>query len=1048
MANDLIVRVDATTANFDRAMSTSAKAALRFEAATAKAAEAAATLDKALAESGVGSDRAIAAQSALTASTKRLDAAMEQSALADKRATEIQVADAAKRSAAAEAAAVKQAAALKKVGTVYGAVGAAAALVLVAGAKAAADFDAKVALVGTLSHASAGDVAKLAAATKDYANIGYSASQAADAEAELVKAGISVQGILGGGLKASLTAAAAGQMDVASATNIMVQAMTQFQLKGKDLPHVADLLSAGADKALGSMQDLGDALSYAGLAAHQLGVPIQDAVGTLAEFANAGLIGQKGGTAFQQMLLKLEDPSAKAAAELKTLGINIYNAQGRFVGMTSLAGQLHDKLQGVDEATRNAALATIFGQRAIRGAMVLYQGGAQATQQWINKINDTGFAMHQATGKLNSAQGDWAKFKATLDNTAIDMGQSLQPAIRSTLQTLTGFLHVFDDIPGPIKSIAVEFGILVAGLGLGMYAFTRVTAAIRNMRAELALLRGQEITTAETGALTNDGLGKTTTTGGLLGGPLSKGRLGIQAGGLLGATALQYAAGKAGGGTTPLGSTLNVGSGALAGAAIGSIFPGPGTAIGAGLGAVVGGIQSVAQSSAAAAAAQKSLDDAATAVAGSLNKETGAATGTTRSLLQHTFQQQGAINQANQLGISTHTLTQYVMGNKGAFDQVNSAIAATSLTGQQWRDQSLSGQVDAAKGLGTTLDALRTKYLAQQDAIKRAGESQVVAGQSVQRMGSAVDEEGHNFQASVGPILTAKQAMDKYGDATVAALNATLQLDNKALGRHGDWLNLNQSILSVEQALKKVKDRTLDVHSSNLKTRQDALNNTQLLQSEAGSILQVAAGFKKGSDQQIAFLTSHRNSMLQQVEDFGLSRKAAEKYVDSILNIPTDWKTKADFDSRDAEAALKRMIGLEETARQKAAEINQAFRGIGSGGHVVVDMPGLPHHAAGTMDAPGGWSIVGERGPELRYVEPHTKIYPTQRTAAMLAGGAVMGSRSGTTLAGAVARLSHEVRLLASRGQGTTYTGEIHLDHAPNLDRALTRATNAAWGVG
>jgi TP901 family phage tail tape measure protein len=72
---------------------------------------------------------------------------------------------------------------------------------------------------------------------------------------------------MGGGLKGALSLAAAGQIDVAEAAGIASTAMTQFSLAGKDLPHVADLLAAGAGKAMGSVDDLGQALNQAGLVA-------------------------------------------------------------------------------------------------------------------------------------------------------------------------------------------------------------------------------------------------------------------------------------------------------------------------------------------------------------------------------------------------------------------------------------------------------------------------------------------------------------------------------------------------------------------------------------------------------------------------------------------------------------------------------------------------------------------------------------------------------------------------------------------------------------
>jgi TP901 family phage tail tape measure protein len=155
--------------------------------------------------------------------------------------------------------------------------------------KKAADFNAEMATVYTLSHATTRQQEQLAKAAKTVGiGIGVGATDAAKAEEELIKAGVSLKDIMGGGLKGALDLASAGQTDVASATEVAASAMTQFKLKGKDVPHIADLLAAGADKALGSVTDLGYGLSQVGTQAHQMGFSIEDTVGTLAEFAQSG----------------------------------------------------------------------------------------------------------------------------------------------------------------------------------------------------------------------------------------------------------------------------------------------------------------------------------------------------------------------------------------------------------------------------------------------------------------------------------------------------------------------------------------------------------------------------------------------------------------------------------------------------------------------------------------------------------------------------------------------------------------------------------------
>jgi TP901 family phage tail tape measure protein len=327
---------------------------------------------------------------------------------------------------------------------------------LVLATKAMADFDAKMSLVQTLSHATAADMRDLRdAAMHTGQGIGYTASQVADAEAELVKAGVGVKDILGGALHGALTLAAAGQTDVASATETAAIAMTQFKLSGADVPHIADLLAAGADKALGSVADLSEGLQSGGLSAAQMGLSVDDTIATLAEFAQGGLLAEKGGTVLRQMFIKLSAPSKQAGDELKTLGINVFDANGQFVGMSKLAGQLHDKLTPLTQAERNHALAVIFGARAIQGANILVKDGATGWDKWSKAVNDAGFAQQQASGKLNNLHGDISKLVAALDNDLINAGSHANGSLRALTQGTTGLLHGFADLPGPVQTAAV-----------------------------------------------------------------------------------------------------------------------------------------------------------------------------------------------------------------------------------------------------------------------------------------------------------------------------------------------------------------------------------------------------------------------------------------------------------------------------------------------------------------------------------------------------------------------------------------------------------------
>lgn len=338
--------------------------------------------------------------------------------------------------------------------------------------KAAAGFDAKMALVRTLARATPPEMEQLRDAALHVGQAyGYSANQVADAEAELVKAGISVKDILGGALRGALTLAAAGQEDVASATETAAFAMTQFGLTARDVPHIADLLAAGADKALGSVADLSQALKYGGLAASQAGFSIDDTIGVLAELAQSAQIGTRAGQGFQMMLRNLQHPSQAAAGLMDKYGISIFNASGQMLGITEIAGQLHDKLGPLNDEQQKAALATLFNANAVRAATVLMRGGADAAQEWINKVNDSGFAALQAAGKMDSLTGDATKLKSALQEAFIGTGEDAQGPLRTLTQDVTSVVQAWNNLPQPVKTgaealVGVSGAVLLVGGGL------------------------------------------------------------------------------------------------------------------------------------------------------------------------------------------------------------------------------------------------------------------------------------------------------------------------------------------------------------------------------------------------------------------------------------------------------------------------------------------------------------------------------------------------------------------------------------------------------
>lgn len=369
-----------------------------------------------------------------------------------------------------------------------------------------ADFDQAMSNVAATGEDARGSMDALRQAALDAgATTTFSATEAANAVEELAKAGLSAKDILSGGLNGALALAASDNLKLADAAAYTATAMNQFKLEGKDATHVADLLAAGAGKAMGGVDDMGQALKQAGLVASQSGLSIEETTGTLAAFAQQGLLGSDAGTSFKTMLQALSNPSSTAKAAMKDLEISMYDANGEFIGMEALAGQLQAKLGGLTVEARQSALATIFGSDAVRAAAVVYDEGAAGIAKWTDAVDDQGYAAETAAIKMDNLKGDIEGFSGAMDTVFIQMGEGANGPLRAIIQAATTLAQKFGELPAPVQQALLLIG---GGAGvalLGAAGMMKLAAATRD---GVGAMRDMGLITQATG----DRIQRTTTT--------------------------------------------------------------------------------------------------------------------------------------------------------------------------------------------------------------------------------------------------------------------------------------------------------------------------------------------------------------------------------------------------------------------------------------------------------------------------------------------------------------------------------------------------------
>lgn len=350
--------------------------------------------------------------------------------------------------------------------------------------------------MSAVSGATAEQLTKVSARAKELGNDidlpGTSAADAAAAMSELAKGGFTVEQSMSAA-KGTLQLAAAAQIDAASAATIQSQALQSFGLNADYAATASDVLANAANASSAEITDVASGLQQSGAVANQFGLTLEDTAAALGLLANSGIQGSDAGTLLKSALLALTDQSNPAQGAIEKLGLTVYDAQGQFVGLSELFGQLDEAAANMSPEMYQAATATLFGSDAMRLAGVAAEQGQAGYDAMVEAVNREGAAAEVAAAKTqglpgamgavqNATEGLMLGLYDLIDGPLESLGRdaaekisAITPAITSGLTdaaTAAGdFLGpivdfvgdavgAFRELPGPIQAVGVALAAL------------------------------------------------------------------------------------------------------------------------------------------------------------------------------------------------------------------------------------------------------------------------------------------------------------------------------------------------------------------------------------------------------------------------------------------------------------------------------------------------------------------------------------------------------------------------------------------------------------
>ena len=293
----------------------------------------------------------------------------------------------------------------------------------------------------------------------------FSAVEAAEALNYMALAGYDTQKSMEM-LPPVLSLAAAGNMELATASDMVTDASSALGLTQKQTVAMVDQMAAAASKSNTSVEQLGSAMLTVGGTAKVLKGGTTELSTALGILADNGTKGAEGGTALRNILTAIQgDKFEKTFGEL---GVSAYDAQGKLRSLKDIFADMQVAMDGMTDEQRTDIINKTFNARDLKNVNALLGTTAQRWDELGAAIEDSeGAAQQMADTQLDNLAGDITLLKSAFEGLKISVSDQLTPAFRGLVQGLTWAIDHASTLGPIILGLATAFGVFAVAINIG-----------------------------------------------------------------------------------------------------------------------------------------------------------------------------------------------------------------------------------------------------------------------------------------------------------------------------------------------------------------------------------------------------------------------------------------------------------------------------------------------------------------------------------------------------------------------------------------------------
>ena len=326
---------------------------------------------------------------------------------------------------------------------------------------------------------------------------GVSTTEINNGLSEVVRKGYDANQTLGV-MPSILDATKASGDDFNDVMNVTTEVISQFNLKGKDYnstvknaTRVTDALTYVANATSAGFSDLGLAMGYVGPVANSLGMDVEETASAIGLLSDAGIGGEKAGTALRGALTRLLKPSKQNIAGFEKLGISVDEFKNGTLTLPDMLNKIKQNTEGWTDAQRTSAIALAFGTESQSAMNVLVGQGGDALKGLTKETYNANGATKEIAKSMNDLPANKAaRFKESLNVLAITVGEKLLPAFTPLLEKATQMINKFSEMDDATQKNIIKWGLMAAAVGPALKLFGTGVTVIGKTQTAIGKLTG------------------------------------------------------------------------------------------------------------------------------------------------------------------------------------------------------------------------------------------------------------------------------------------------------------------------------------------------------------------------------------------------------------------------------------------------------------------------------------------------------------------------------------------------------------------------------